>query len=255
MDLRKYFVEAQEEANDEFFNYDGDNGYDDYEDDYDFEMEDNFVGDDDADYDMAAGSGGAPTSQPYIISVENTLTLAAAATGVTILGSYANISTGSPNWGNPANISITMGISGITYSEFLYQSMNKPYVVGLTYYQASGENAAAQVLQTLTLVQKDVNGNISQKTLVPTIDPYQQQSSVIAIKFSYKIDGFTSILISGVERETTAKIYLYPAETASTARSLTGRRVVAGYGNPNIVKSDKLTLSGSAMRALGGRRR
>ena len=73
MDLRKYFVEAQEEANDEFFNYDGDNGYDDYEDDYDFEMEDNFVGDDDADYDMAAGGGGAPTSQPYIISVENTL--------------------------------------------------------------------------------------------------------------------------------------------------------------------------------------
>ena len=34
MDLRKYFVEAQEEANDEFFNYDGDNGYDDYDDDY-----------------------------------------------------------------------------------------------------------------------------------------------------------------------------------------------------------------------------
>jgi len=128
-------------------------------------------------------------------------------------------------------------------------------VVGLTYYQAAGENAAAQVLQTLTLVQKDVNGNISQKTLVPTIDPYQQQSSVIAIKFSYKIDGFTSILISGVEWGTTAKIYFYPAETASTARSLTGRRVVAGYGNPNIVKSDKLTLSGSALAALGGRRR
>ena len=258
MDLRKYFIEAQEEANDEFFNYDGENGYDDYEDDYDFDMEeDNFAGDDDNDFDMAAGAGGgAPTSQPYIVSVENTLTLAAAATGVTILGSYANISNVSPRWGNADGISISMGISGISYSEFLYQSMNKPYIVGLTYYQASGQNAAAQVLQTLTLVQKDVNGNISQKTLVPTIDPYQQQSSVIAIKFSYKIDGFTSIMISGVERATTAKLYFYPAETASTARSLTGRRVVAGYGNPNIVKSDKLTLSGSALRALGkGRRR
>lgn len=256
MDLRKYFVEAQEEANDEFFNYDGDNGYDDYEDDYDFEMEDNFVGDDDGDFDMAAGGGGAPTSQPYIISVENTLTAAGTAVGATILGSYANIGGTSPNWNNTVGISITMGISGITYGEFLYQSMNKPYVVGLTYYQASGDSPEAQVLQTLTLVQKDVNGNISQKTLVPTIDPYQQQSSVIAIKFSYKIDGFTSVLISGVEAGTTAKVYLYPAETASTARSLTGRRVVAGYGNPNIVKSDKLTLSGSAMRALGnGRRR
>lgn len=255
MDLRKYFVEAQEEANDEFFNYDGDNGYDDYDDDFDF-VDDNFAGDDDEDFDMAAGSGGAPTSQPYIVSVENTITAAAAATGATILGSYANISNASPRFGNFDGCSITMGISGISYSEFLYQAMNKPFIVGLTYYQASGTNADAQVLQTLTLVQKDVNGNISQKTLVPTIDPYQQQSSVIAIKFSYKIDGFTSILISGVERATTAKIYLYPAETASTARSLTGRRVVAGYGNPNIVKSDKLTLSGSALRALSaGRRR
>ena len=55
MDLRKYFIEAQEEANDEFFNYDGENGYDDYEDDYDFDMEeDNFAGDDDNDFDMEA---------------------------------------------------------------------------------------------------------------------------------------------------------------------------------------------------------
>ena len=83
MDLRKYFVEAQEQANDEFFNYDGDNGYDDYDDDYDFDMDDNFAGDDDGDFDMASGSGGAPTSQPYIVSVENTLTAAGAASGAT----------------------------------------------------------------------------------------------------------------------------------------------------------------------------
>ncbi len=84
-----------------------------------------------------------------------------------------------------------MGISGITYSEFLYQSMNKPFVVGLTYYQSATTN---QVLETITLISRDVNGNESQKTLVPTIDPYQQQSTVIAIKYSYKIDGFTSIV-------------------------------------------------------------
>ena len=171
MDLRKYFVEAQEEANDEFFNYDGDNGYDDYDDDFDF-VDDNFSGDDDEDFDMAAGSGGAPTSQPYIVSVENTITAAAPATGATILGSYANISNTSPRFGNFDGCSITMGITGISYTEFLYQSMNKPFIVGLTYYQASGTNSEAQVLQTLTLVQKDVNGNISQKTLVPTINSY-----------------------------------------------------------------------------------
>ena len=54
-DLRKYFLEAQEEANDSFFNYDGYDYFDDY-DDFD---DDYFEGDDD--FDMASGSS-APTS-------------------------------------------------------------------------------------------------------------------------------------------------------------------------------------------------
>jgi len=37
---------------------------------------------------------------------------------------------------------------------------------------------------------------------------------------------------------------------------LTGRRAVRGYGNPNIVKKDTLSLSSKSLRALsGGRRR
>ena len=258
LDLRNYFVDAQDEANDNFFNYDGDDfddfdEYDEFEDD-DFDGDDYFEGDDDDAFDMATGGGGntAPTSQPYIVVVKNTTTLATDETPATILGAYNTLANSSANWQNAVNISITMGISGITYSEFLYQSMNKPFVVGLTYYQSSTAN---QVLETITLISRDVNGNESQKTLVPTIDPYQQQSTVIAIKYSYKIDGFTSLVLNCLGGSTT-KLYFYPAETASTARTLTGKRSVAGYGNPNIIKSDKLTLSGSAVRALkGGRRR
>ena len=253
-DLRKYFLEAQEEANDNFFNYDG---YD-YDDDFDFDGDDDyFEGDDD--FDMASGKPSAPTSQPYIVSVFNSHTTTAFP--VTILGAYNTLkynTTGTPtNWQNSAAINITMGISGITYAEFLYQSMNKPFVVGLTYYQASSSvsgNAEAQILETLTLISRDVNGNETQKTLVPTIDPYQQQNSVIAIKFSYKIDGFTSIVIAQVLKDTTAKLYFFPAETSSVARTLTGRRAVAGYGSPHIIKQDKLTLSGRSLRALKGRR-
>jgi len=253
-DLRKYFLEAQEEANDSFFNYDGYDYFDDY-DDFD---DDYFEGDDD--FDMASGSS-APTSQPYIIVVKNTAT--ATAHPVTILGAYNTLKyQANPlplNWQNSPAIEISMGISGITYAEFLYQSMNKPFVCGLTYYQASSSvtgRAESQILETLTLISRDVNGNETQKTLVPTIDPYQQQSSVIAIKFSYKIDGFTSIVISSVLQDTTAKLYFYPAETSSVSRTLTGRRAVAGYGSPHIVKQDKLTLSNSAIRKLkGGRRR
>ena len=243
MDLKRYFDQAQEDANDNFFHYDG---YDDS--DFDFVDDDDFSfeGDDDDAFDMAVGQGvSAPTSQPYILVIKNTST--ATAYPVTVLGAYNTLSNSSPNWQNNARISITMGITGITYSEFLYQSMNKPFVCGLTYYQSSTAN---QVLETLTLIQKDTNGNESQKTLVPTIDPYQQQSTIIAIKFSYKIDGFTSVVVSSVFANATLKIYFYPSETSSIARSLTGRRAVRGYGNPNIVKQDKLVLSNKALRML-----
>jgi hypothetical protein len=247
VNLKKYFSEAQEEANENFFNMDG------FEDDYDFADDDyDFDGDADEEFDMAVGSASAPTSQPYIISVVNTNT---ASTGTnypaTILGAYTSLSSTAPSYQNSSAISISMGIAGVTYSEMLYQSMNKPFVVGQTYYQSSTAN---QVLETLTLIQKDVNGNESQKTLVPTIDPYQQQSTIVVVKYSYRIDGFTAIVISSVLAGATVKIYLYPAETVSTARTLTGRRAVRNYGNPNIVRSEKLKLSRGAIRALKGRR-
>jgi hypothetical protein len=246
MNLRNYFAQAQDEANENFFNYDG------YDEDFNFADDDSysgFDGEDDA-FSMATGeSESAPTSQPYIVNVKNTNTVSGFP--VTILGAYTTLAFTSPNYQNNGAISITMGISGVTYGEFLYQSMNKPFVVGLTYLQSSTAN---QVLETLTLIQKDVNGNESQKTLVPTIDPYQQQSTIIAVKFSYKIDGFTAVVISSVLASTTAKIYFYPAETSTIARTLTGQRAVSGYGNPNIIKSDKVVLSPKVAKLLSGRR-
>ena len=242
MDLRKYFSEAQDEANENFFNADG------FSDDYDFADEDySFDGGYDDGFDMATGRGSAPTSQPYIISVVNTNTTTAFP--VTILGANNTLAYTSPNWQNSAAISITMGISGISYSQFLYQSQQKPYQVGQTYYQSSTAN---QVLETLSLVSVDASGNTATKTLVPVLDPYQQLSSVIVIKYNYIIDGNTSIVISSVLASATVKIYLYPAETVSTSRTLAGRRAVRNYGNPNIIKSDTLKLSSGTLRALKG---
>jgi hypothetical protein len=248
MDFRNYFNEAQDEANENFFHYDGYN-----DDDFDFVDDDGydeFEGDDDDDYDNAVGGISAPTSQPYIVVVKNTST--ATAYPCTLLGAYSTLSNSSPNWQNNARISISMGITGITYQEFLYQSMSKNFTVGLTYYQSSTAN---QVLESLTLIQKDVNGNESQKTLVPTLDPYQQLSTVIAIKFSYKVEGFTAVVISSVLANATVKLYFYPSETVSAGRTLTGRRAVRGYGNPHIIKQDKLSLTGKALKSLSRRGR
>ena len=228
--FEKYFDEVRESASSDFLSFDG--AFEFSNDDYGF-----------SDYDNADGIGGtmsAPTSQPYIVNVQNTSS-SSAISNVTILGAYSNIGQTAPAYGNSTGISITMGIANITYTEFLYQSMNKPFSVGLTYLSSA---TAAQVLETLTITQKDVNGNVASKVLTPTIDPYQYQTDKIAFKFEYRIDGFTNLVISQVLANTTLKIYFYPSETVAVSRALAGRRAVQNLKNPRVVGQNVLTIKG-----------
>jgi hypothetical protein len=225
--FEKYFDEVRNFANNNFNSFDG--TFEFADEDYGF-----------SDYDAADGIGGtmdAPTSQPYIINVANTT--ASAIQNVTILGAYSFIGTTAPAYGNTSGISITMGIANITYTEFLYQSMNKPFTVGLTYLQSAN---APQVLETITVTQKDVNGNVASKVLTPTIDPYQYQSDKVAFKFEYRIDGFTNLVISSILASATLKIYFYPSETVAISRALAGRKAVQDYGNPRVVNGNVITL-------------
>jgi hypothetical protein len=226
--FEKYFNEVRENASNDFLSFDG--AFEFSNDDYGF-----------SDYNNADGVGGtmsAPTSQPYIVNVQNTNT-STAISNVTILGAYSNIGSTAPAYGNTTGISITMGIANISYTEFLYQSMNKPFSVGLTYLSSA---TAAQVLETLTVTQKDVNGNVASKVLTPTIDPYQYQNDKVAFKFEYRIDGFTNMVISSVLASTTLKIYFYPSETVATSRALAGRRAVQNYGNPRVTGQNVLSV-------------
>ena len=226
--FEKYFNEVSENASNDFLSFDG--AFEFSNDGYGF-----------SDYNNADGIGGtlsAPTSQPYIVNVQNTNTTSAIS-NVTILGAYSNIGQSAPAYGNSTGISITMGIANITYTEFLYQSMNKPFSVGLTYLSSA---TAAQVLETLTITQKDVNGNVASKVLTPTIDPYQYQNDKVAFKFEYRIDGFTNMVISSVLASSTLKIYFYPSETVATSRALAGRRAVQEYGNPRVTGQNVLSV-------------
>ena len=234
--MNKYFEEVNEFANQNFYSFDGDFDFG----DEDYGFDDDFGFDDDYSADGGQANS-APTSQPYIINIQNTNT-STAVSNVTILGAYSFIGTSAPAYGNGANISITMGIANVTYTEFLYQSMNKPFSVGLTYTSSAN---AAQVLETITVTQKDINGNVSSKVLTPTIDPYQFQPDKIAFKFEYRIDGFTYLTISSILAAATLKIYFYPAETVSVSRALAGRKAVQDYGKPNVVKGTKIQIGGS----------
>lgn len=230
MKFQNYFDEARDIANESFYNYDG------FDDDFDF-VDDEFSG---ADGDMMGG--GASTSQPYIVRLTNGTSVDVA--NVTMFGAYSNIATG----GTQTNVTKTIAISGLTYTELLYQSMNKPFVVGLTYLDST---TTSQLTETVTVTQKDINGNQAIRVLTPTVDPYQFQNTKVAFKYQYKIDGFTTLTLAALKGSAVVDFYYYPAETVSTSRALSGRRAVRGYKGPGIEKKQQVVIGRGAAKQLG----
>jgi hypothetical protein len=234
VDYNRYFNQAEASANQDYLNYGG--GYPAM--DADFDENIYFEGG------YMNQNGAAPTSQPYIITLSNTTT--ADITSNVIGKAFENI-TASGN-GIQAGMTYTMGISGTTYVEFLYTTLNKPFVIGLTYVDASSQS---QALKTLQLKVRDANGNEQLKTLVPTIDPYQQQTDIIALRQTFRWDGFTSLAVD-VVGSGSATFYFYPSENINPARGLAGQSLSRGYGNPNVVRQDKVVLGRGVANALRG---
>jgi hypothetical protein len=185
----------------------------------------------------APDAGGVPsmgqmrTSQPYIITVSNAS--ATSTSNFDVLGAYQYLGSGTFTSGSLTlgNIVISSAISNITYQEFLYQSMNSPFSVGLTYIE-SISGSSTQVSQTLTLNTRDANGNQALKTLVPTIDPYQQQSGIVALNQLYDIDGFTKSTITTVLPSVVFRMHFYPRANLNVARGLRGNQVASDFGSP-----------------------
>jgi hypothetical protein len=228
--VRKYLANAQRNAMESFSNADG------------FIDQDlSFTGDD---FFNAEGMGGGSvqTSQPYIVNV--TSTSGSAVPNFEILGSYQYINNAGFTTGGDlviGSITISSGISDVNYREMLYQFMNNPYSVGLTYLQSATAN---QVLETLSVNTRDANGNLAQKTLVPTIDPYQQQTTIIAMKYAYRIDGFTKVIIRQVLANSTLKLYFYPADNINLARALGGNSVSRQFGTPPVTNGQTIRIKG-----------
>ena len=228
--VRKYLANAQRNAMESFSNADGfiDNDL-------------SFTGDD---FFNAEGMGGGnvQTSQPYIVNVVSTS--GSAVPNFEILGSYQYINNAGFTAGGDlviGSITISSGISDVNYREMLYQFMNNPYSVGLTYLQSATAN---QVLETISVNTRDANGNLAQKTLVPTIDPYQQQTTIIAMKYAYRIDGFTKLVIRQVLANSTVKLYFYPADNINLARALGGNSVSRQFGTPPVTNGQTIRIKG-----------
>ena len=217
--------------------------------DLQFTANDNYMGADAQG--MGMGYSPAPQAQPYIIQVSNASATAVA--NFDVLGAYQYIN--NTNFTNGSltisNCVISSAISNVTYQEFLYQSMNSPFSVGLTYLE-SVTSTAGQVTQTLTLNTRDANGNQALKTLVPTIDPYQQQNYIIAMKQNYRIDGFTKLTIASVLASSVLRVHFYPADNINIARGLAGTPVSRQFASPNIVRSSVAVVGGETIQARLG---
>jgi len=239
--IRQYMQNARNFANESYLNADGF---------IDHDMQ--FTGGDDffnADGMPMAQSGSTPTSQPYIINVVNAS--ASAVANFDILGSYQYLqNTGFSNGSlTISGITISSGIANVTYQQFLYQTMNSPFSVGLTYIQSA---TTGQLTQPLTLNTQDANGNQALKAIIVTIDPYQQQTNVVAVKQLYRIDGYTKITIASVLASAVVQFQFYPADNINLARGLAGRPASRQFGNPNIVKSSVAVIGGDTVQARLG---
>jgi hypothetical protein len=214
-----------------------------------------FAGGDDffnADGAMAAPQvASAPTSQPYIITISN-----ASATSVSnfdVLGAYQYLNAVNVTTGNVtiSGVTISSGISNVTYGQFLYQTMNSPFSVGLTYIQ-SLSGSQGQITQPITLNTQDANGNQALKAIIITIDPYQQQTGVVAVKQLYRIDGYTKITISTVLASVVFQLQFYPADNINLARGLAGRPASRQFANPGVIKSQVSVVGGDTVRTRLG---
>lgn len=234
----RYFVEAAKTADKDFLNIQGFADADGYG---DSELLN-------ADASPAAANANAPTSAPYIISVTNNTT--ANVSNVVVLGAGQNLPASVTNYGNPTSITISMGVSGITYGEFLFQTLNQPFTVGLTYLQSSN---ASQILTPYTLQHKQATGRLCQDPIIPLFDPYQNLSSMTIQKRLFTVDGNTMLTFSTIYASATLNIYLFPSNQINIRRGLLNAPVEESYASPKIVQGQTLTIAPSALQALSNK--
>ena len=226
--IQRYLQMANRQVNESFIGVDGF-----VDDDMYFAAGDNFFGADGTEAAPAMAAPAVMRSQPYILTVSNASN---AAVSVDVFGAYIYLNNAGFSGGSltVSNVTITSGLSNVTYYNLLNQSSVSPFTIGSTLI-SSVNGTTSQVLAPLTLSTLDANGNQATKILTPVIDPYQQQSGVIELKQPFRIDGFTKLTFS-IFASTSIQFQFYPSDTINIARGLGGNAVSKQYGSPKIIR-------------------
>jgi hypothetical protein len=136
---------------------------------------------------------------------------------VSLFGSFFNIRPDEKNYFNKDNSLVTNEVlissltPNVSYSEILYYLMNNSVDVKFSYIR-SLEGSKSQITEQFKIRTKDATGNVGQKTILPSIDPYQQQNDVLSNKEKFRIDGFTEFIISELQPKTIVVYQFYPED-------------------------------------------
>ncbi len=214
-----------DEAEQRFSGFYGDD-YDDFIGD-DFDL---FEGDEELmQYSNATGGGMdmLKTPAPYQVLVNNTT-----AGNLTLVMFGYNQFLLSTNFGSSVGLSVTPAQTNVSYLQLLTQSSSQPFETSLIRIQSAN---TTQVTQIITISVSDANG---QSATLPIItqsyfSSYQQQSGILDVPYSVKIDANTS-LTSTILAGALVTYTFFPAEKVDTARALNGKNAKAVYGNPQV---------------------
>jgi hypothetical protein len=167
------------------------------------------------------------TPAPYQVLVQNTT---AGSLNLVMFGYNQFLL--STNFGSSVGLVVAPAQTNVSYLQLLTQSASQPFETSLIRVQSSN---ASQVTQIITVTVSDANG---QSATLPIItqsyfSSYQQQSGILDVPYSVKIDGNTS-LTSSILANTTVTYTFFPSEKVNVAKGLGGEGAVQVYGNPQV---------------------
>ncbi len=207
--LQKY------EGREQFSNYDGQYG--------------NFNSDDLTASNAAGGmvAAGLPVAKPYTLRIRNTDT-------VNIVNAYIfgyNDLSDLPNFGNSVAIILTPA-NGVSYRKFIAQSQNMPFDISLIRFNCAN---TVQLDADILVQVSDMNGRSASDPipLATYKDSYQQQDTIIDVKYPIKIDGNTTLVIP-MEPATTLSMTMFAQTIANVSNQLVGGQTAKGFTTPQL---------------------
>jgi hypothetical protein len=212
--MNKYFADAKSFGHANFSNYSG-AGYSNL-------LQTGFSN---ADASMNAGVG---ESEPYNFTVVNGGTTKIS--NVVLLGAFQNTADGVSNFGNNADIDITMQNGDITYGVFLQSLKSTPFTVGQVYLFSDN---SLQITNTLNIKYKDSTGKKTEIQIYPKLDPAQNLNNVLNQYKEFPVDGYTEITFDMLA-SATLRISLYRKMVIETANGLVGRAPAQMFSRPDL---------------------